>query len=183
MTFSKFLLSVFAAGCVLPTMTSAQEAGQAVQAQWQPQELTFSFMGLKTAYNCDSLEDRLEQLLQELGARSDVKVRATGCAPKQVSGMITTRINLNMPVDAGAATGSGPSFTAQRKTVTLAAHSDGRRVGSGDCELLEQVRRQLLPALKLQVVKDELRCFPGAESLGNRTMEVTALVPAEGAAK
>lgn len=177
MTFSKLLLSVAAAGCALPAFASAQDAaGQSVQAQWQQQELHFSFMGLKTAYSCDSLEDRLEQLLQELGARPDVKVRATGCAPKQISGMITAHINVNMPVDAGAA-GSGPSFAAQRKTVTLAAHSDGRRVGSGDCELLEQVRRQVLPALKLQVVKDELRCFPGAESLGDRTMEIAVLVP------
>ncbi len=47
----------------------------------------------------------------------------------------------------------------------------------GDCELLEQVRDQLLPALQLKIVKDDLHCFPGQEVLANRTMQIAALVP------
>lgn len=183
MNLSKLFISVVAAGCLLQTGAAAAQdaaAPPAVQAQWQEHELSFHFMGFRTYYNCYSLEDRLEQMLRDLGARPDVQVIATGCAPRQVSSMISTRIRLSMPVDAASGS-AGEVFAAQRKTVTLPVHS-GSRVGTGECELLEQVRRQLLPALKLEVVKDDLRCFPGAESLGNRTMQVAALVPVQSAA-
>jgi hypothetical protein len=120
-------------------------------------------------------------LLRDLGAKADVRVSATGCVPGQISRTITARINVSMPVEAGsAATVDSATFSAQRKTVTLAIHTGtGPPMGAGDCELLEQVRRQLLPELKLQVMNDEVRCYPGAEVLANRKMQVSALVPVQ----
>jgi hypothetical protein len=181
MNVAKLCLLLFAAGCMLQTgIASAQDpvvAKEHVQAQWQSRELTFHFMGFRTYYSCSAIEDRLEQMLRELGANSDVRVVATGCSPAPVSSMITARVRLSMPIDVGsAATPDSPTFSAQKKVVTLAIH-DGHHVGAGDCELLEQVRDQLLPALKLQIVKDDVHCFPGEAVLGNRTMQIAALVP------
>lgn len=180
MNLSKLFLSLLAASCLLQTgIASTQgpaEQTENVQAQWQPHKLDFQFMGFRTYYSCTSLEDRLEQLLRDLGAKPDVHVSATGCSPSEISRTITARIRLSMPANAGSAvTADNPVFPAQRKTVTLAIHS-GRQIGAGDCELLEQVRDQLLPALQLKIVKDDLHCFPGQEVLGNRTMQVAALV-------
>jgi hypothetical protein len=182
MNLSKLFLSLLAASCLMQTgIASAQSPAvqtENVQAQWQPHKLNFQFMGFRTYYSCTSIEDRLEQLLRDLGAKPDVRVSATGCSPAEISRTITARIHLSMPADAGSTvTTDNPVFPAQRKTVTLAIHSSGRQIGAGDCELLEQVRDQLLPALQLEIVKDDLRCFPGQEVLGNRTMQIAALVP------
>lgn len=181
MNLSKLFLSLLAAGCLLQaSMTSAQDSAkpsEPMQAVWQPRELNFHFMGFKTYYSCSSIEDRLEQVLRELGAKSDVRVVATGCVPAEVSKTITARIQVSMPVDAGnAATPSEATFPAQRKTVTLTTNADHQR-SSGDCELMEQVRDQLLTALQLKIVKDDVRCFPGQSMIGSRTLQVMALVP------
>ncbi len=185
MNLSKLFLSLIATGCVLPGLARTEEAaGQAatVQAQWQAREFYFTFMGIRAAYSCTSIEDQLEAMLRDLGARPDVQVSATGCVPGEISRTITTRIRVNMPVEAGsAATADSAAFPAQRKIITLTIHGDRRNhpMVAGDCELLEQVRRQLLPELKLQVMNDEVSCYPGEQELANKSMQVTALVPVE----
>lgn len=182
MKLSKLLLSSLITLPLLHTGIAAAEDAdtQKVQAQWQPRELTFHYMGFSTYYSCTSIEDRLEQILRDLGAKTDVRVAATGCmSPVDVSGMITARIRLNMPVESSTATnGEGASFEAQQKLVSLKTHDD-RQVGSGDCELLEQVRNQIVPALKLKVVRDDLHCIPGQAVLSGRGLEVQSLVPVD----
>lgn len=157
-------------------MADATDAVPAVQAQWQPRELNFYYKGFSTLYSCSGIEERLERLLRDLGARPDVRVSAVGCQPPmEVSSMISARIRANMPVEA-AASDQGASFPAQRKVVTLTT-LHGNQVGAGDCELLEQVGNQLVPALKLEVVKNDLHCVPGQAMIGNRGVQVSALVP------
>lgn len=180
MNLAKLFLSLLAAGSVLQTgiVAAADPVKQTenVQAQWQARELNFHFMGFRTYYSCSSLEDRLEQLLRDVGAKSDVRVVASGCSPAEVSKTITARVRLSMPVDAGnAATPSDTTFLAQRKTVTLTTNN-AHQSTSGECELLEQVRDQLLKPLQLKIVNDDVHCFPGQTMVGSRTMQVEALV-------
>jgi hypothetical protein len=49
--------------------------------------------------------------------------------------------------------------------------------GSGECELLEAMRNQLLPALKVTVLGDDLHCVPVSASLLSRTLQVQSLSP------
>lgn len=185
-------------GCVIASTAASavesaeQQAGanvETVQAQWQePRQLNFHYMGFTTYYDCDAIEDRVESIMKQLGAKPDVRVSATGCfAPNRVSNMITARIRVTMPAavgaDAkGAASADHQPFAAQRKTVSLQTN-EGGRAGAGDCELLEQLRDQVLPMLKLQVTKDDLHCVPGQAMVGNRVLQVTALVPVKPAGK
>jgi hypothetical protein len=146
-----------------------------IAAQWQPFDVRFHYFGFTTYYSCDGLENRLEQILKELGADQEVRVSVSGCAGfNSIDNMLSARITGRMPAVSDA---SGETFAAISKAVTLQTHSSGSQVGSGDCELLEQVRDKLLPALKLQAVTDSLRCTPGM-TFGSRSLQVRALVVA-----
>lgn len=145
-----------------------------VQAQWQPHELNFHYFGLTTFYSCTGLEERLEQILRQLGAHPDVRVSATGClGPSDISRSQIARIRVRMP--AAPAGGTADAFSATRKVVSLKTHDIGNN-GAGACELLEQVRDQLLPKLNIQLVKDDLQCIPGQPSHIGRSLQVQTLV-------
>jgi hypothetical protein len=64
----------------------------------------------------------------------------------------------------------------QPKEVTLKTRLFSQS-GSGDCELLEQVRDRLLPQLKLKATQDNLTCVPGQAMIGEQRLVVAALVP------
>lgn len=153
---------------------SASEVPQPTSAVWKPYELDFHYFGSTTYYNCSALESRLEQLLQEIGADKETHVTVTGCfGPADLGKMLTAHIRVRMPVSSEP---QSQSFPVSSKTVTLKAGRTGES-GSGDCELLEQVRDQLLPAFKLQLVKDDLGCVPGQATYAGRSLQVMALLP------
>lgn len=148
-----------------------------VTAQWQSYDLRFHYFGFTTYYSCSGLEDRLEQLLWEMGADRDVRVSASGCFGfHDVSNMLSARIRVRMPIIQSATNDTqGASFSAVSKPVDLRSSRSGE-MEAGDCELLEQVRDQLLPALKLPLIKDNLSCMPGQISF-RHVLQVMALIP------
>lgn len=152
----------------------AAEVAQPVSAVWKPYELDFHYFGSTTYYNCSALEDRLEQLLQEMGADKEMRVTVTGCfGPADIGKMLTAHIRVRMPVSGEP---QAQSFLVSSKPVTLKAGRSGQS-GASDCELLEQVRDQILPVFKLQLVKDDLGCVPGQATYSNRSLQVMALLP------
>jgi hypothetical protein len=161
----------------VPTQSgSAAEVSPPASAVWQPYELNFHYFAAHTYYSCSGLEDRLEDLLQEMGADKDVRATVSGCfGTANIGNMLSARIRLRMPTASGDA--ASESFPVTTRTVTLKAGGPGD-TGSGDCELLEQVRDQILPALKLQLVKDDLHCIPGVASSPGRSLQVVAMVAA-----
>ena len=155
--------------------STASEVGQGAPAAWQSYDLNFHYFGFTTYYSCSGLENRLEQILREMGADQDLRVSASGCfGAGDIGNMLSARIRVRMPV---APSESQPeTFLAASKPVTLRSGANGA-VGAGDCELLEQVRDQLLPALKIQLVQDDLRCVPGQANYSGRSLQVMALLP------
>lgn len=154
---------------------SESGVSQGAPAVWQSYELNFHYFGSTTYYSCSGLEDRLEQILREMGANQDVQVSASGCfGSADIGNMLSARIRVRMPVAPGES--QTETFRAASTPVTLRSGSNGS-TGSGDCELLEQVRDQILPALKIQLVKDELRCIPGHANYSGRVLQVMALLP------
>lgn len=154
---------------------AAQAADEpATQASWQSYEVDFPYMGFGSYYSCTGLEDRLEEYLRQLGARKDVKVMATGCAASDVSNSIWTHVRVSLPAPADAS--AQDTFPAAQKTVKLSTQPYGE-AGSGNCDLLEQMRDRLLPKLKLKAVDDNLHCVPRQASVGARQLQVAALVP------
>jgi hypothetical protein len=175
-------------------------ADEPIEAIWKPQEFGFFYQSFTTFYSCDSLEDKVEGLLEAWGATAQARVRAAGC------GFGPTRapyvaITMRSPVAATpeaiaerdkdkstrelAARVRGKSteladlnkpFAAQWKRVSLSRGA--LRIEPGDCELVEQMRREVLPKLAVRVVGENIRCMPHQISYRRPELEVDALVEA-----
>ncbi len=48
-------------------------------AMWQQHQAMIQYFATGTSYSCDGIEDKVRQILQYVGARADMKVRAAGC--------------------------------------------------------------------------------------------------------
>ncbi len=144
-----------------PVHAATNESGQA--AVWTPKELRFVYRGFTSRYSCDGLRDDVRSILLELGARSDVKVDAI-CA--EASGVPTTlpgltvRMNVLEPASATAANASESRevIPAHWKTVEL---PDLAHIGAGaDCELIEQIKHDILPLFATRNVEFRDNCVP-----------------------
>ncbi len=154
----------------------AETAAAPVTAVWKAHEVKLHYYGFTTYYTCSGIEDRLETILKQLGANDDVRVSASGCmGVNDVSNMISARIRVRMPV--ASPSNGAESFSAVSSPVTLRTLRAGE-VGAGECELLEEVRDRLLPALNIAVVSDDLLCVPRQASHVSRSLKVSALIAA-----
>ena len=182
-------------------LASAQpQPDEVVEAVWKPQQMNFVYRGYSTLYSCRSLQDKLQKILRTVGARGQIELRAYSCDDQ----MSTARfqIALASPVEATPqnvqelttydaqddlmarvrgeqlVTGADlPRFPAVWKTISF-ARSRELKLAPGDCELVLQLRRHILPRMSVQIVSDQVRCSPFG-NIGNPRLTVSALVPVE----
>jgi hypothetical protein len=198
--------TTLAALCALPVLLlgsapgarAAESAAAApVQAIWKDQELAFFFQTQTTFYSCSALEAKIENVLKALGVHAVVKVRSVDCTRGPVR-MPRVLLNLHAPVvatpEALAERDKGKSkrelaarvrgekedpealapFPAQWKRVALKRGTVN--LEPGDCELIDELRRKVLPRLAVRLVKDNTGCIPHQVSPGRPQLEVDALV-------
>jgi hypothetical protein len=178
----------------------AQEAAP-VQAIWKPQEFSFHFQSFTTFYSCSGLESKLERIIKALGGKDvNVRVSAAEC-PTAIARMPRVVVAVTSPVEAT------PEAIAERdkskSTRELTARVQGKRAEAvegadqfaanwkrvslsrgalnlepGDCELIDELRRKVLPKLAVRIVNDSVSCSPNQLTLGQPQLEVDALVEA-----
>jgi hypothetical protein len=200
MRYERTLLAVL---FVLPRVllgADATEQGspEPVQAIWKNQEFAFFFQSQTTFYSCSSLEAKLERILKALGIpKPYVRVRSVDCQGGPVR-MPRVVVNITAPVEATpeaiAERDKGKSkreltarvrgekedpealapFPAQWQRVSLSRGAVD--LEPGDCELIDELRRKVLPKLAIRVVKDSTHCTPQQLTLGQPQLEVEALV-------
>jgi hypothetical protein len=204
---SKFLGGLVAAVGYITTaapgvaVADAPAEGESVEAVWKAQQVNFEYRGYSTAYSCRSLEDKLELILRTVGAREDVQLRSYAC-DEQI-GIARFQISLQSPVVASEqnvreqtthdakgelvarvkgeklpSAADLPRFTAVWKTVSF-ARDPRMRLERGDCELVQQLRRQILPRMSVHILKDNVRCSSSMGNIGPPRLTVSALVPAD----
>jgi hypothetical protein len=191
------LVTLFGVG-VLCAPVGAQE-GKEVEALWKPQEFTFHYQSFNSFYSCESLESKIEQVLQQVGAEATVRVRSPDCGRGWVR-LPRADIQLISPVpataDAVAELKQNESereliarvtrktaelkelekpFAAQWQRVTIGKGRRSSSIDRGDCELLDQLRRRVLPKLAVRVVEENSPCTPNSPSLTRPTIVVEAL--------
>lgn len=208
----------WAAGCALAAvlagagfapavLAQAPEAAAAapgksppVNAVWVEREFRFAYMGMGTYYSCDGLRSKIEYLLEQVGARKDLKV-TTGCAePSGPDLLPTARIRVAVPAEAtperladlasaqakrelvGRVQGQGTDVdaaTAQFPAEVRVVEFDGRRgrrIEDGDCELLEQLLPQVLQPLGVKELPgSSLRCTPKQSQFGAVQLKLETL--------
>jgi hypothetical protein len=180
---------------------AAPAEGQEIEAIWKVHVMKFEYHGFSTQYTCGSLHKKLKGILRSVGARDGIQLREYGC--NDLSGVIRFEIAFQSPVEATpeniAAASSFDSrdalvarvrgerlpaaedvqrFPAVWKTVSLARDRE-LRLAPGDCELVEQLREQILERMSsVQIVSDHVRCSPAFGNIGRPRLTVAALVPA-----
>jgi hypothetical protein len=175
-----------------------------IRAAWKVQEIHLPYFGLTTHYSCEGLRDKVQAYLEQLGVRKDAVVSVGVC--DSISGpawhpSVNITIAHAVPANdeqakefandanrakliarlqrkkSAQAVVTDEPFDAVMKRVTLFAKDRSNTSSAGDCELLEQVRRDVLPKLDAKVIKDGVRCTPYQGSVGNPRMEVELLIP------
>lgn len=176
----------------------AEEDVKPVQAIWKPQEFTFHYQSFTTFYSCESLETKLEQILSELGAKARVRVRDVDCgrgpvrAPRAEIQIISpveatpeaiaelkkteSRRELAARVSGAKALDLAEEFPAHWKQIKIAPSRAFSSLQDGDCELLDQVRRKVLPKLAVRVADHHTPCPPNTPTISRPSITVEALV-------
>jgi len=201
--FGSAIRAACAGAMLLCLQGAAASEGAAVNAVWKVQEIYFSYFGLTTYYSCDGLRDKMRVILSQLGVRDDMVVTEGGCETfSGPSVMPSVRMLIAHPTEAtetaiAAQTQSAERaawlarmqrgtkkqfsdepFMAERRQVTLSSKDRlGGRSDAGDCELLEQVARYLIPKLGGKVVQDRLGCVPHQGTIRNPSVAVEVLLP------
>jgi hypothetical protein len=152
----------------LPIWAADPVVGGPLPAVWKEQRLEFSYMGRTARYSCQGLRDKMRSLLLDLGARRDLQVALLGCnesAPLG-RGYIGPRLSLifSSPAlpDASAKPlhpGDLAVVDAHYEPFTLTSDAF-RNYGVGDCELVEEFAREILPHLSARNVKQDITCIP-----------------------
>jgi hypothetical protein len=195
--FARAAVLLLAAGVA---SAQAQPDEAVVEAVWKPQRMNFVYRGYSTLYSCRSLQQKLEKILMTVGARGGIELRTYSCDDELA--IARFQIVLASPVEATpenvqelttydaqdvlAARVRGERlataedlqrFPAVWKTISF-ARSREMRLAPGDCELVDQLRRHILPRMSVQIVSDRVHCSSFG-NIGKPRLTVSALVPVE----
>ena len=146
--------------------SAADEPSTLERGIWQKHEYSFAYLGFTSRYSCDGLADKIQLLLIAAGARQDAKSRPSACAvgfgrPDKFARADLTFYTL-MPGGAGSPS-DGKEVDGIWRPVSLADRSP-RELSTGDCELVEQFRNNVLPMFTTRNVDDRTTCVPHQNS-------------------
>jgi hypothetical protein len=159
-------------GCVLlPALLisrtiSADEPSARERGGWQKHEYSFVFMGFTSTYSCDGLADKIKVLLIAAGARHDAKSFPGACANGFGQPDKFARANLTFYTLVPSGTDTPPGskqVDGVWRPVTFSNRSP-RELSTGDCELVEQFRNNVLPMFTTRNVDDHTTCVPHQDS-------------------
>jgi len=168
----------------LGTAQAADTAG-APAAHWVQRKLDFTYTGFTTKYSCDGLVDNVRELLLTLGARKkDLQIQSAGCT--RFFGVepfpgVRAQFWVLAPATADEAAKGGDNVVqaTQWQTVDLVRNPDFRS-DQGQCELLDQLKRQALPLFTSRNLDFRSACVPHEITLGDIrfTVDVLRAAPA-----
>jgi hypothetical protein len=177
----------FGAWVGVPSLAAAADAGapaaepaaQPEFAVWTPKEAEFTYMGFTTHYTCDGLRDTIRAMLLQLGARkSDLKVTESPCSgiPDRPNPFPGVRIKMSVLQPAPAQLSPDAQVVeAHWKPVKLPYRETGINA-AGQCELLEQFNKKLLPLFTTRNVDLHAFCVPHQlDALGTK-LEAEVLI-------
>ena len=129
-----------------------------VDASWQKHDVNFTYMGFTSSYSCDGLEHKIKVLLRLAGARPDGNVRVvctSAVSEPQRSSMVLLTFHTLVPAAAGAKAAAAGVW----KDVAWRAGSP-RELEAGDCELVDDFARRILPLFTTRNIGNRMTCTP-----------------------
>lgn len=186
-------------GILLSLAMSPLAFGEPHVAMWKSQDVRFIYRGYVTTYRCQILGSKVRAVLHAIGAHESTTIQAESCnvlqlaggAPAQVASM---RITLVSPALATPELRAELASTAARAELLERFGARSRldtefqavwqqrdlaslRMDSGDCELLQQLREQVLSKLAVQILGRDGPCSLSPHRLRKPTLRVLTLLP------
>jgi hypothetical protein len=154
----------------------APHAVPLMPAEWTPKVLNFVYKhGFTTHYSCEGLRDKMKDILTRLGA-GDIQIRSTGCinlAGPDVFPGVYVRMNVLQPAHEWAI---GRTVPAHWKKVDLLTGRDPVDA-AGDCELVAQIKQDVLPLFVTRNVDYSATCQQGSVLPGATRLTADILLP------
>lgn len=144
------------------------DSGDPIPAVWKEQHVEFSYAGRTSRYSCDGLLEKVRAMLLDLGARRDLKITPLRCADTDLmhsdGGGSRIKIVFSSPARPEAAdkplrSGDLAATVARFEQFTITSDAF-RNMGIGDCELVQEFTRQILPRLLVRAVRQDIVCVP-----------------------
>jgi hypothetical protein len=148
------------------------DTGDPMPAVWKEQHVEFSYAGRTLRYSCEGLLEKVRAMLLDLGARRDVKITPLRCADTEPihgpmhgdGGGSRIKIVFSSPARPEAADkplhpGDLAATDARFEPFTIMSDAF-RNMGIGDCELVQEFTRQILPKLMVRDVRQDILCVP-----------------------
>jgi hypothetical protein len=159
-------------------------ASNSQPAKWVSRNVDFTYQGFTTQYTCEGLRGNVETILRALGARKkDLKVNITPCAALGNSELsfspgVRGTISVLVPATAEDVSRGDPDVVpAHWKSVDLMRNRRLDNDHGGQCELLEQSKRGLLPLFTTRNLDFSSNCVPHQTFIGGMTFKVDVLQP------
>lgn len=163
--------------CVGQAQLAVADVSGAEPGVWTAKKVELLYKGITSRYTCDGLRDRLRKVVLELGAR-EVRVRVWGCikahAPERSPG-----VSIWMSVLQPARGGTKQPVPAHWENVDLLARRDVVDA-SADCELIQQIKREILPLFASRNVVYAATCQGRGLLVGATGLSADVLVPDAG---
>ena len=173
----RFSFSIILTTICLPLISGLPARADTVAAKWESKQVRFHYSSFDTQYSCFSLRDKMKSIILALGARDDVRVEVQ--CPGQFyepRPSIDILLAFAIPVIADPAEITADTFPAEWRPVQLKRGSP-RSLDDRECELVDQIKRQVLPVFDVREIEDASSCNPRYFSLSNTRLTMTLLMP------
>ena len=165
-------------GSALATASAAGDPAS-TKAEWRTQKLEFNYMGLTAFYTCEGLESKVRYVLEAFGARKDAKVRALGCDRAQNQPNKTAWVQAEFSSLAPATDASKADLVQGVWTKVTVQPDRPKDMGSGECELIDQMRPMLEKGFAMRNADFRAFCVPKQISVGDYSVNAEVLQPAK----
>lgn len=139
-----------------------------IASVWKQHKIDFHYFGRTSRYSCDGMSDKVRMLLTQMGARRDMKLFSYGC---EIGRIRLDGINPGLSIEFWTPIPAADSKAADSKATdvkvidaryeSFAMRQDAfRNLDIGDCELVEEFVRQVLPKFNTRNVKQDIACVP-----------------------
>ncbi|HTV50596.1 MAG TPA: hypothetical protein VME21_05375 [Steroidobacteraceae bacterium] len=173
-------------GATVPSPASAQNGQGAADASardaapqpahWVEKKIRFTYQGFTTHYSCEGLRDQVASVLRQLGARADMQVHELGCTAALGRPEPFPMVSATFYVLEPGPAAQGPSVPAHWAPLRLQLSREPLGQ-SGQCELIEQVKHDILPLFSTHNVEFSDTCIPYQLVPGGTRLSAEVLVP------
>ncbi len=173
-----WILLGMASGSAYSAADQAGSAAPTERSAWKHHHVTFAYFGITAAYTCDSLEDKVKQILLYVGARQDAQVQATGCprGPSSLSHQAVVTVDFDT-LQAAPDSSDADSVQARWADMQVAPRHP-RFMDEGDCELIDGMRPVLKDGFSWRGLDYSTSCFPHELPLDGFAVRGAVLRPA-----